>query len=134
MNKGFTLVEILAVIAILSLIMIITIPTVMKTRGNIENTLSQEEKKNIEESGRLLGVDLDDPYSDIFNCAKGWIKEESGANCEISNSSWSKLSVDLSLLQSHDYYRDDQNRCKGTITITKSASSYVVDSSNVTCE
>lgn len=48
-KKGFTLVELLAVIVILAVIMVITIPTVLGSMGNAKQKAYDSAKKTIEE-------------------------------------------------------------------------------------
>ncbi|MBQ1813066.1 MAG: prepilin-type N-terminal cleavage/methylation domain-containing protein [Bacilli bacterium] len=54
-KKGFTLVELLAVIVILAIILIIAIPQIM-------NTIKTTRLKSIEDSARLIATNADKDY------------------------------------------------------------------------
>lgn len=131
-KNGFTLVELLAVIVILALVMAIAIPVVLDVRSNVTGTLSQEQKKGLQDAGKLLGIDLDDYSSDIFNCKDGsWIK--SSAECTMNSSNWKTVKIDVSTLVDHGYFKDDAHHCTGSITIDKTDSGYRVTNNDVKC-
>lgn len=52
-NKGFTLVELLAVVTILAILMLIVVLTVNPIISNSEKELLSTQKKNIEEAARV---------------------------------------------------------------------------------
>ena len=54
-NKGFTLVEIISVIALLALVMIITVPAISKTSLNIKKKTLNTKVENIEKAAILYG-------------------------------------------------------------------------------
>ncbi len=123
-KKGFTLVELLAVIGVLSLILVFAIPAVFSSRDNIISGISAQEKKNIIEAGKMFAIDLDDYTSDVFNCkSTSWAKNK----CTKSSGRWTKAVVKLSELKSHDYFEDTNDHCTdGNITIIKTESGYDV--------
>lgn len=140
-KKGFTLIELLAVIGILSLLLLIAVPTVMRSRNAALNKMTEEQKNSIIQAGETLGVDLDDPESDVFNCnseTNSWIE------CEKSNNKWISAVVSIGELKNHDYFDDKGEHCNkdGKITITKQYDDatdefikYSVDfDANVTCK
>lgn len=57
MKKGFTLVELIAVLVILGLISLITIPTVNNSLKKYKNSLFEDSIKNIEQAAKNWGAD-----------------------------------------------------------------------------
>ena len=55
-KKGFTLIELMAVIVILSVIALITTPIVINVISNVRNELSNEQKQIIENAARMWGI------------------------------------------------------------------------------
>lgn len=69
-KKGFTLIELMAVIVILSVIALITTPIVINVISNVRNELSNEQKQIIENAARMWGVknlSVDDNNQPIKN-------------------------------------------------------------------
>ena len=69
-KKGFTLIELMAVIVILSVIALITTPIVINVISNVRNELSNEQKQIIENAARMWGVknlSVDDNNNPIKN-------------------------------------------------------------------
>ena len=56
-NKGFTLVELMAVIIILGLIAVIAVPIVTKILSNSKDELYERQVKEIEDAAKRWGVD-----------------------------------------------------------------------------
>ena len=55
-NKGFTLVELLAVIVIISIISVIAVPNVINVLNTSKETISDEQKLAIENAARAWGL------------------------------------------------------------------------------
>ena len=58
MKKGFTLVEILAVIALLSIIIVLAVPSITKLREDSLETEANNQKNQIESIGVLYSYDM----------------------------------------------------------------------------
>lgn len=112
LKKGFTLVELLAVIVILGTVMLLTIPAITNTGGDARNKLTSIEEKNLKEAGKMVALDLDDKDSDIYNC-KGWIN-----NCEKDGNKWSRVTITIEQLKSNGYFIDRDDHLNNNITIT----------------
>ncbi len=130
-RRGFTLVELLAVIAVLALLLILAVPMVMKARDNTIRGLNESQKKNIRYAGEMVGIDLDDYASGIYNCQEGsWIESK----CTMANNSWTEVAVSLDDLKAQGYFEDYEGHCSGTVKIThKGRSGYDVDLTGITC-
>ena len=137
-KNGFTLVELIAVITVLAVMLVLTIPAIFKARDNTLKGLSNEQERNIKDAGMLLGIDLDDYASDVFNCT-GWLANDNTSEtpyCIKTSEKWTEVKVTVKDLVEHKYFRDDNNHCKGTLTIKKSSEgdSYKVDlGSDISC-
>ena len=131
MNKrGFTLVELLAVISILALLLVITVPAVMNSRNNAIKGITKEEENSIKESAKLVGIDLDDYMSEIYNCkVSSWIE----SNCTLADGNWIEAKITIDELKKHNYFDDAQNHCSGEITVTKVESGYNITLNDVKC-
>jgi len=129
-TKGFTLTELLAVIIILSVLLVIAVPSVIISKNNALNALSNQEKENLKDAGIMVGIDLDDPTSDIYNCKSGsWIKTCTDCSCNSDSAT-----VTVEALVDNGYFDDKGQKYKGSLTITKSDTSdtgYVVNINNV---
>ena len=56
-NKGFTIIELLAVIIILSLVIILSFTAINNSSNNVTNKLYETKKSNIEDAAILAGQD-----------------------------------------------------------------------------
>ena len=137
-KRGFTLVEVLAVIAVLAILLLFAVPMLMKARENTLNALSQNQRKNLKYAGETLGIDLDDYMSKIFNCKEGSWVDGKCTFVEVQEEyrkvmKWNTITLPLSELIEHEYFEDIEGHCKGNITVTKEDAGYKVDYSRVTC-
>jgi prepilin-type N-terminal cleavage/methylation domain-containing protein len=133
-KKGFTLVELLAVVVLLSILMIITITNIQRPLSSTKNALSSLEKANIEEAAKqavteILTCDLSDSTYDLFNLA-------SDETCTTAKEKIIDQSIEISVddLIVNKYFTDDAKQCEGDITITTDENySISVDTSEVKC-
>lgn len=131
-SAGFTLIEVLVVIVILGLLLILGVPAILSTRNSALAGISAEEENSIKEAGKILGIDLDDYTSEVYNCKTGsWILSK----CTKKNEKWVEVTVTLDDLKEHDYFSDKAGHCKGNITVTKKADGkdYSVSLNDVKC-
>ena len=121
MNKrGFTIVEILLAIALIGIITTVTVLVIQNTKERATNAIIEQEKKEIDTALRVLGIDLDDYESDIYNCKDGsWIS----SMCHISESTqkWQWVRVDIEDLKYQGYLKDNSSRCSGEVTLYNGA-------------
>lgn len=98
-NKGFTLVELLAVIIIIAVIAVIVTPNIVGNVNNYKNKLNNNQIKNIENAARLWGSDniyiLPNDTNSANTCYYTNIE-----NCE---ENYKILIVDLQTLQNGGY-------------------------------
>lgn len=132
-KKGFTLVEMLAVLVILGTILVLVVPMILNTRESALNKLSKEQIRSLKNAGEMLAIDLDENTSDIYNCKNNsWIKKLNV--CKMENGYWTKInSIKIDDLKKHAYFEDNANHCSGSITITKVSDDYNVDTSKANC-
>lgn len=71
MNKrGFTLIELMAVIVILSIILVVTTPIVINVISSVKHELSKQQKQIVVDAARMWGVNnlsVDDGNKPIYN-------------------------------------------------------------------
>lgn len=133
-KNGFTLVELLAVIVIIGLLMSLSVTMILKAKNNTEKALSNEQVKAIKEAGKTLGVDLDDYYSEVYNCNdSSWIKTTSGVTCTLNGDVWKEVTLTVKDLKEHGYFQDDASHCSGNVKIVKTDNGYNVSLDNVKC-
>ena len=111
-RNGFTLIELLAVIVILALIMTIAIPAITDTGSSARTKLTDIEKKNLIEAGKMLALDLDENTTDIYNCS-GWV----ASACTKNNGKWTLVKVTVADLKTHDYYTDSKKHISESIKL-----------------
>lgn len=135
MKKGFTLVELLAVIVILALIMTFAIPSVLKSRNASLEKISEIEVKNIKDAAIVLATDVDTSGNVQNECNK------LSLSCTYSADGKSIETINTSVdgLVNLGYYDDSSKntadkKCSGNIVITASGNGYNVDMSKVECK
>ncbi len=125
MKKGFTLVELLAVILIISIVAVFAIPNLLKVFSTSKNGLSNIQKKQIEEAVEIYINDYCvNPISDDYTCPSSFTFSTDENDVKVIDSAHINLD-DIK------YYFDSdiENNCTGYIDI----SSGNMDLSNITC-
>ena len=148
-KKGFTLVEVLAVLVILSLLLILTIPSIRDALTNGKKKINDINKKQIEdaakiivdeviycnmsdETKKLLGVDekkVDENDKKIPICEQAMTSlTQKDKNGKIVGKDINIKALKLS--------NNDSEKCEGTINIKIDESTYkeTIDMTNVTCK
>ncbi len=142
-KKGFTLVELLAVIIILSILVIIAVPNISGALNAAKNKLSDVEKKHIEDASErvileVLNCDLwtnmagETDYRTMFG-----LSENTSINCkELQEAVISKnIEIDIDNLRNYGYLTDINNTCSGKVKVHTSESYQInVDTSNIVCK
>ena len=90
-KKGFTLIELMAVIVILSVIAVITTPVIINVVSNVRSELSKQQKQIIENAARMWGV-----------------KELSLEKQEDGNYKPSQTRIPISKLKQNNYLEDKE--------------------------
>ena len=118
-KKGFTLVEILAVIAIIGLLALIMIPNFIDMfQESNKNSMKVQENQIVDATKLLLEDYCIHPLNTITEC--------SNVSMQINNSSTLKMYSRLDTLQGLGYIDDvvfGSTKCKGFVTYTKEADS-----------
>lgn len=132
-NSGFTLIELLAVIVIMAIVLVLTVPMILKSQENTLRGISRQEERNIKYAGELVGIDLDDYMSPIYNCnSESWIG--SVGKCTRAEGKWVEVKVTVEELRNNGYFEDIEGHCEGELTITKQESAdYKITLNSVTC-
>ena len=134
-RKGFTLVEVLAVILILAIVMIIAIPAIGNALGAGKDKIKEINKKQIKEAVEVLVTEVVScDVSDKTYAAFGI----SGSNCSaLQNSIVGKtINVSIDNLKNNGYLKDDSANCTGSINVTVNANNYqiTIDDTNLKCK
>ena len=95
--KGFTLVELLAVIVILSLLLLVTVTTVSSQFKNSKDELYDTQLNNIKLAAEMWGSDNKVKLNSISDCVSltlGYLKEEGYVDINIKNTYTGELFKD----------------------------------------
>lgn len=95
--KGFTLVELLAVIVILSLLLLVTVTTVSSQFKNSKDELYDTQLNNIKLAAEMWGSDNKVKLNSISDCVSltlGYLKEEGYVDISIKNTYTGELFKD----------------------------------------
>ena len=138
-KKGFTIIELLAVLLVLGMLMVFAYPAIFKTEKAAEEVLNKAEERNLKDAAKLVAIDLDDYMSPIYNCKNGsWIKEYCHTIKDSEdNDVWYYVVFPVNLLIEKGYFTDNSNHCtknNSLIRINKQSQGYEVDLSNIKCE
>ena len=133
-KNGFTLVEILGVIVLLSLLILIAIPSINNALQASKNSISNIEKKNIEEASKIVVLEV--VNCDISTTDFNYLFNKSTSDClDMQDIVVGKtISTTIEKLKAKNYYKDISNKCSGTVSITTYSNYKVtVTTNNVTC-
>lgn len=127
-KKGFTLVEILAVLVILSLLLILTIPSIRDALTNGKNKINEINKKQIEDAAKIIVDEV--IYCNMTEIAKDALAETSCSNAKTKLING--VDIDVSKLD----LDDKSGKCSGTINVKIDSETYdeTIIMTNVTCE
>lgn len=128
-KKGFTLVEVLAVLVILSLLLILTIPSIRDALTNGKNKINDINKKQIEDAAKIIVDEV--IYCNMTEIAKKALGDEtscSNAKTKLING----VNIDVSKLD----LDDKSSKCSGTINVKIDSETYkeTIDTTNVICK
>lgn len=130
-KKGFTLVELLAVIVILGLLAILVIPNVQESLSKSKKKLLEINREQISESVKVLVNEV--IYCDMSNEAK----EIFGSDCNnVKGLLYNGYEINVNTLISYKILKDEANKCSGIVTVKVNSDNYnvSVDTSGVTCD
>ena len=128
-KKGFTLVEILAVLVILSLLLILTVPSIKNALTNGKNKINEINKKQIEDAAKIIVNEV--IYCNITENAKKALGDET--SCSIAKTKLiNGVNIDLKNLE----LDDKSSKCSGTINVKIDSETYkeTIDMTNVICK
>lgn len=132
-KKGFTLVEVLAVLVILSLLLILTIPSIRDALTNGKNKINDINKKQIEDAAKIIVDEV--IYCNMTEIAKDALKDETSdeISCSIAKTKLiNGVNIDLKNLE----LDDKSSKCSGTINVKIDSETYkeTIDTTNVICK
>lgn len=132
-KKGFTLVEVLAVLVILSLLLILTIPSIRDALTNGKNKINEINKKQIEDAAKIIVDEV--IYCNMTEIAKDALKDETSdeISCSIAKAKLiNGVNIDLKNLE----LDDKSSKCSGTINVKIDSETYkeTIDTTNVICK
>ena len=128
-KKGFTLVEVLAVLVILSLLLILTIPSIRDALTNGKNKINDINKKQIEDAAKIIVDEV--IYCNMTEIAKKTLGDET--SCSIAKTKLiNGVNIDVSKLD----LDDKSSKCSGTINVKIDSETYKekIDTTNVICK
>ena len=132
-KKGFTLVEVLAVLVILSLLLILTIPSIRDALTNGKNKINEINKKQIEDAAKIIVDEV--IYCNMTEIAKDALKDETSdeISCSIAKTKLiNGVNIDLKNLE----LDDKSSKCSGTINVKIDSETYkeTIDTTNIICK
>ena len=132
-KKGFTLVEVLAVLVILSLLLILTIPSIRDALTNGKNKINDINKKQIEDAAKIIVDEV--IYCNMTEIAKDALKDETSdeISCSIAKTKLiNGVNIDLKNLG----LDDKSSKRSGTINVKINSETYkeTIDMKNVICK
>lgn len=154
-KKGFTLVELLAVITILGFLMILLLPNVRNSFLNMKNQTEKINREHLIDAGKTLGTDIFicdvcheqynlkgdliiscEGHKDILQMVSA-LTGEANMNCaKARNLLKDGIRVSVLYLKDNDYFSDRANNCEenGEMTIKEVNSNIIVTlDDNIKC-
>ncbi len=133
-KKGFTLVEILAVVIVLAIIMIIVIPNIGNVFNNAKDKISDLEKKNIVDASEMIIMEIANCEISVSNY--NYLFDKNVTKCsEMNDDIIGTVTTTIEKLKEKDLFSDPGNKCSGSINITTNNNFKIsVDTNNVTCK
>ena len=133
-KKGFTLVELLAIIIILGLVVLIAIPEIMNAFNSAKNKISDIEKKHLIDSS-------EEAVLEIINCDMtitdfNYLFNKNVTTCSEMQELIIGKDIETSVykLVEKEHFEDKTAKCNGTVIInTDSNYKVTVDTNGVTC-
>lgn len=130
-KKGFTIVELLAVVVLLSIIMVLVIPNIRDAFTSGKNKLDDINKKQVEDAAKII-------INEVLYCNMSTETKTlfgTNNNCKDARdilTSDNGLTVDIKNLNLDDF----RKQCEGTITIKIDKNTYKeeINTDNVTCK
>lgn len=134
-KKGFTLVELLAVVVVLGLIAAVLVPIIQDTLNKSKNKINSINIKQVEEAGKIVGEEI--LFCDINNNTRGVIANNNLTKCDAIQDVLYNEGIVLNIdnLKTYKYLSDPNDLCTGTIVITANENTFKVsvDSSGAKC-
>lgn len=134
-KKGFTLVELLAVIIVLGLVVVIAFPSVIDTIFKSKDKINNINIKQVEDAGKLVGEEI--LFCEVNSSTIGVINDSSLTKCTDMQEDLHNGGITLSIdkLKEYKYLSDPNDLCTGKITISADQNSYKisVDVSKAEC-
>ena len=127
-KKGFTLVEILAILVIISLIFALVYPNIQDALNNSKKAISELNKKQIEDSVKIIVDEV------IYCNMSDETKNILGNNCNDAVTTLvNGKDIDISALELDN---NNSQKCTGTINVKIDRETYkaTIDMLKVTCE
>ena len=103
-NKGFTLVELLAVIVILSILIVFAVPSVLNALVSARNQTHEENRRNVLDGALAYGL----RELDLTVCAKNF----KPTNVNSTSTPGCLAKVTIKELKDKAYITDNKNNCK----------------------
>lgn len=109
-DRGFTLVELLAVVTIIALITVVAVPSALTFQNNMKKKMFCSKIETIESAARHYGNDL---YNTIEADDSGDLAIELSARCLPTGKKGHCLKVNISMLMSKKYLKKEVNTVTG---------------------
>ena len=148
-KKGFTLVEVLAVLVILSLLLILTIPSIRDALTNGKNKINDINKKQIEDAAKII-VDeviycnMSDETKKLLEVDENKLDENNKKIpiCEQAMTSLTQKDENDNIIGKNinisdlELSNNDLKKCSGTINVKIDSETYkeTIDMTNVICK